>query len=111
MSIEPDPNHPIIERPWEYDIVEFHYHVDTDDRSKCYIDMSLAKGETVRRLRFWSPRTLKIEEGFPNPTSGMVILDVRHRQMQDIGIHVWDFEASQGAITFWASDVEDLDAA
>ena len=109
MPVEPDPDHPIIEKPWEYHIVDFYYHVDQDDWDKSYIDMVLAKGSTVRRLRFWSPRSLKIEEGFPMPTGGMEITDVRHRQMQGISVRVGDFEASWGAVTFWASEVEDLD--
>ena len=107
---KPDPDHPIIEKLWEYQIVDFHYHYDQEDWTKSYVDMSLAKSSITRRLRFWSPRGLKIEHGFPMPTGGMEIQDVRHRQMQDIGVHVGDFEASSGAVTFWATDVEELDA-
>ncbi len=108
MAVEPDPDHPIIDKPWEYQVVDFHYHVNQEDWAKSYIDMTLAKDASRRRLRFWSPQSLKIEEGFPMPTGGMEIHDVRHRQMQGIGIRVGDFEASQGAVTFWASDVEDV---
>ena len=104
-----DPDHSIIEKPWEYQIVDFHYHYDQEDWARSYIDMSLAKNSITRRLRFWSPRDLKIEHGFPMPTGGMEIHDVRYRQMEGIGVRVGDFEASSGAVTFWAADVEDLD--
>ena len=41
----------------------------------------------------------------------MKILDISKRQWQDLGVAVLDFEASHGAITFWAKDVMDLDEA
>lgn len=109
MSIDPDPDHPIIEKPWEYQLTEFHYHYDPDDWGASFLDMTLERGEPVRRLRFWSPRRLRIEEGFPIATSGMAIKDVRHRQMEGLGVYVGDFEASPGAVTFWAYEVVDLD--
>ena len=108
-NLKPDPDHPIIEKPWEYQIIDFHCHYDQEDWEKSYTDISLAKDTVIRRLRFWSPRDLKIEEGFPMPTGGMQIQDVRSRQMEGIGVRVGDFEASWGAVTFWAADVEDLD--
>ena len=110
MDVDPDPDHPIIERPWEYQLTEFRYHYDPDDWGASFIDMTLEKGETVRRLRFWSPRRLRIEAGFPLATGGMEIKDVRHRQMEGLGVYVGDFEASSGAVTFWAYEVVDLDA-
>jgi len=109
MTVEPDPHHPIIKDPWTYHITDFHYHLDQDSWEGAYIDMTLVKEAIVRRLRFWRPVDLEIENGFPVPTSGMVILDVRSRQMEGIGIHVADVEASYGKVTFWAYDVEDLD--
>jgi hypothetical protein len=72
--------------------------------------MTLVKDAIVRRLRFWQPRRLMIEDGFPSPTRGMVILDVRSRQWAGIGVEVGDIEASIGSVTFWAYEVEDLDA-
>jgi hypothetical protein len=111
MPYDGDPDHPIIERPWEYQILLFCYHHDPDDWRNSYIDLSLGRGTTVRRLRFLGPQELQIERGcFPQPTGGMCILDVRHRQLEGIGVRVADFEASLGAVTFWAREVTDLDA-
>lgn len=110
MAVDPDPDHPIIDRPWEYQLTEFRYHYDPDDWGASFIDMTLEKDETVRHLRFWSPRRLRIEEGFPVATGGMEIKDVRRRQMEGLGVYVGDFEASSGAVTFWAYKVMDLDA-
>ncbi len=75
-----------------------------------YLDLHLGKESQVRRLRFYGPRDLEIEKGFPEPTIGMEILDVRSHQLGDINIRVGDFEASHGSITFWAKEVVDLDA-
>lgn len=103
-----DPEHPIIDRPFEYRILDFRYYAG-EDSEEPFIDMTLARQSVVRRLRFWSPRDLEIEKGFPVPTSGMEILDVRGRQMQGIGVRVGDFESNWGSVTFWAREVVDLD--
>jgi len=107
--MKPDPVHSIIETPHECRIGLFHYHVGLDG-TEPYIDMDLHRDGVVRRLRFWSPDSLKIEEGFPNPTHGMEIRDIRARGWERRGVQVADFEASFGAITFWARGVVDRDA-
>jgi len=73
-----------------------------------YIDLTLVKGDQVRILRFYDPINIKIEEGFPSPTRGMQIIDVRSKQLEGIGVEVSDFEASWGAIKFLARKVVDL---
>ncbi len=71
--------------------------------------MTLRKERVVRRLRFFSPRKIEIERGFPLPTGGMYFSDVRARGMEGLGVRVGDFEASPGSVRFWARDVIDLD--
>ena len=105
-----DSQHPIIDRPYEYDILAMHYQAAADEVEP-FLDLTLGRGELVRRLRFFSPRDLKIEKGFPVATGGMEILDVSVRQMEGIGVLVGDFESSPGSITFWARKVVDLDTA
>jgi len=107
--MEANPHHPVIDRPWEYVLGLLHYHMGLDG-TEPYLDLELHRSNETRRLRFWSPRQLMIEEGFPSPTHGMEILDVRHRGLEGIGVRVGDFEASWGSITFWARTVVDLDA-
>lgn len=108
LPYDGDPDHPIIDKPLQYQIVEFCYHHDPDDVGNSYVDMTLRRGDTLRRLRFLGPQELEIEKGFPQPTQGMCILDVRHRQLDGIGVRVADFEASWGKVTFWAHEVIDL---
>ena len=103
------PVHTIIDRPHEYDVIRFDYNHDPKDHTHSYIDLTLRKGGILRRLRFLRPQSLKIEEGFPGSTHGMVILDIRHRQLDGLGVEVADLEASPGAITFFAAEVIDLD--
>lgn len=104
-----EPIHPIIDRPHEYYIMSLNFVRSYDDQ-EAYLDLELQRGEVVRRLRFLSPHELEIEKGFPMPTGGMVIYDVRARQWENIGVRVDDFEASRGSIKFWAREVIDLDS-
>ena len=79
------------------------------DRSEeAYLDLTLQKGLEVRRLRFFSPQDIRLEEGFPE-SPGLYITDVSGRGMEGIRIRVDDFEAGGGGLGFWARDVIDLD--
>lgn len=109
MPYDGDPDHPIIDRPWEYEVLLLAYHNDPELPRDSYLDLTLRRGPSVRRLRFLGPEDLEIERGFPRPTGGMVILDVRRRQLDGLGVRVADFEASLGAVRFWAREVLDLD--
>lgn len=104
------PIHTIIDRPHEYDIVRFDLHNDPLDCRNSYLDLTLQRHHVIRRLRFLRPTRIVIEEGFPAATNGMVILDIRDRQWDDLRVEVTDFEASHGKVTFLAADVVDLDA-
>ena len=101
-------DHAIIDNPWEYRITSFLYECSSEDFQEHFIDMTLEKDGETRRLRFIGPQQLKIEEGFPLSTSGMEILDISDRALEDINILVGDFELSFGAITFYAKDVQEL---
>lgn len=109
MKIERDSDHPIIEKPWQYQIVEFQYHIEPNDCEESFIDLYLKKENIIRHLRFLKPHNLQIEKGFPHPTGGLCILDIRNRQWDGFGVEVADFENSYGAITFLAWKVVDLD--
>ncbi|MFC3625981.1 hypothetical protein ACFOKJ_07500 [Vogesella amnigena] len=101
--------HPILPSPHEYDISSFHYHIDSNDAGQSFIDMTLTRNRQVVTLRFWQPVSLKIEEGFPQPTRGMVFYDHSADGLENITVEVSDFEASPGAVTFFARSVEQLE--
>jgi hypothetical protein len=103
-------DHPIIERPWEFEVVELLFTHDPGDCRSARIDLTLQNGSHVRRLRFTGVQSPTIEEGFPRPTHGLTILDVSNWQLDGLKVRVTDHEASTGAIRFWARDVTDRDA-
>ena len=109
MSYDGDPDHPIVECPWEYQIVGFSYYRDPDSRAESYLDLTLQKGPRRRRLRFSGPQDLEVARGLSS-SAGLCILDVSARQLDGLRVRVADFEASGGRPTFWAREVVDLDA-
>jgi hypothetical protein len=109
MPRDADPDHPIIERPWEYEIVGLCYHNERDSAPEPYIDLVLQNGRDRRCLRFLGPRDLEITGGFPS-SSGLCILDVSRRQLEGLRVWVANFENGGGCPTFWAREVVELDA-
>ncbi|WP_028103992.1 hypothetical protein [Pseudoduganella violaceinigra] len=104
--MERPPHHAVLDMPHEYDIVDFRYFVDRQEADQSFIDLTLEKDGEVVALRFWKPVNLIIEQGFPIATAGMVFYDVSSYHLEDIGVEVADFEASNGSITFSAKSVE-----
>jgi hypothetical protein len=83
-----DPDHPILDNPWEYRIAELRYVVGTSDDEN-FIDLLLSKESDLRRLRFWAPRLFSVAEGFePGSYIGLQIFDISARQMEDVGVEV-----------------------
>ena len=102
----PDPDHKIIEFPFRYAVVGFNFQRPQDGES--FIDLTLRRGDEERRLRFFSPQRIELEEGFPI-CSGLEIKDVSGNQLDGLNVRVDHFEASFGAMRFWAREVIDLD--
>jgi hypothetical protein len=103
-----EPDHPIIERPYEHRLAELRYVIEAPDGGEPFIDMVLAKGSVTRRLRFWSPRDFNVQEGFsPDAYLGIQILDVSRRQLEDIAIEVSCFENTPG-FSFSARTIEEI---
>lgn len=103
-----DPHHPIVERPWEYEIVGLSYKRSLQSVHDSHLDLILQKGNVVRRLRFLSPQGLEIEDGFPHHIGGLYIADVSGSQLDGLSVRVDDFEQSRGAIRFWARKAIEL---
>ena len=111
MTARPDPHHPIVDKPWSYEIVGLNYQRGGADQEP-FIDITLERGEDRRHLRFLSPRELRIEPGFPTMTGGLVILDISGRAMNGLAVMVEDFAgATGGSVRFFAREAIDLDVA
>jgi hypothetical protein len=106
--IDDDPNHSVIERPYEYEIVEFSY-IQPLDGSEPFIDLGLTKGGKLRRLRFFGAQDVEITKGFPR-SSGLVIRDVSARNLERLGVRVINLENETGCPEFWARVVVELTA-
>lgn len=108
MIKKEDPIHSIVERPWEYEILTLSFYQSPSGEFEPFIDLTLKKGDVLRHLRFHSPRELEIERGFPARTGGFCIHDVSARGLEGLGVRVGDFEASWGAVRFWAREVIEM---
>lgn len=106
--LDQEMQHAIIEKPWEYRIVFFQYDCSSENFLEHSIELWLKKENTIKKLRFIAPSDLKIEAGFPNPTHGMEIMDIKKKGLENKNIWVRDFEASSGSITFYAQDVLEI---
>jgi hypothetical protein len=105
---ERDPNHPILYNASKYEIVGLRLEKEPLDGGEPFLDLVLRSGRERRLLRFWSPADLEIEKGGPTFTSGLAILDVTARGLEQIGVIVTDFEAANGSVRFVARTVEDI---
>lgn len=110
MTDQREPDHPIIDSPWSYRLVEFVFRCNSKDETQSYIDLVLKRDETERRLRFFEPQRLKIMQGFPSNAS-IYILDIRQRWLERMSVFVGDFEDSAGACSFYAARVAIVDDA
>ena len=101
-----DPRHRVLPDAWRYDITGFRYEQPRDG-DEPFLELTLAAGADVRRLRFLSPQGIEVRSGF-SPTGGLVILDVRGRSLDGLGVRVEDRENGAGGVEFWARAVEDV---
>jgi hypothetical protein len=108
-TFDDDPDHPILDNPFSWELLELTYRRDRRAVWQSHIDMVFEREGETRRLRFYNPRSIEwCPGGVPN-SNGMCILDVTRRQMEGISVRVANFEQSHGAPTFWAERVIDLD--
>ena len=51
-----DPDHPVLDRPWEYEIASFAYERDFDEPEQSTVVVGLRRGRDLVRLCFRGPR-------------------------------------------------------
>ena len=104
MNGDGDPEHPILDAPPSWWLLEMTYHSDPDDFAGSYVDLVFARGGVARRLRFVEPSELSVGQGLPH-SAGLRILDVSGRGLEGLGVLVTDSEDSHGMLRFWARGV------
>lgn len=100
-----DPDHPVLQEAWKHEVVGFQYVGLAEEP---YLDLLLRHADTraIRRLRYFSPTQVRIRDTGMN--WGLGIADIRARQLQGIGVEVYNFEADEGPVEFLARDVVEL---
>jgi hypothetical protein len=103
MSILNDPNHPILERPWKFEMFTLQYWRPTAE-SEPFIDVTLKDGIGFRNLRFSNPKDIEIHKGFPSQTA-FCIFDVSNRGIVGFNVRVDNLISEDGAVRFWQREV------
>jgi len=100
-----DPDHPVLQQAWRHEVVGFTFDGLAEEP---YLDLVLRHSDTkvIRRLRFFSPTEIRISG--PSMNWGIAIADVRARQLEGLGVEVYNFEGSEAPIEFSARDVVEL---
>lgn len=98
-------DHPVLPEPWTYSVVALSAEFDRNSQTGNALELALARGDALVRLRFRAVQELEIDAGFPYSYMGMEILDISHLQWDNIRVRVAGFEPSPG-IRFWARSVE-----
>lgn len=102
-----DLEHSILPEAFRYDLERIDWHPSFVP-GQCFIDLTFRNDDERRRLRFLDPSQVEVDRGFMGQASGMVIYDISGRGWEGIKIEVANFESDPN-ITFYASDVVDLD--
>ena len=95
MTEASEPDHEVLERPWEHRIAELRW-VPHPDEGEPHLDLRLRKDGADCVVRFLSPRGLRIDEGFePASYVGLRFTDVSARRVEG-EVHVSCFENTPG---------------
>ncbi len=101
-------DHPIIDHPWEHSLSEVSWGVASD--GELCLDIVLTKGGSERRLRFVMPQQVRIElsGGYPQECGDMVIIDIRDRGWEGLGVEVAEGGASGSPVRLYAREVLEI---
>lgn len=100
-----EPDHPIINEPWEYKIIEFKYHRGHKN-DEPHIDLTLKKNNEIQILRFRKPSGVRLYD-IPEH-EGPSIKNVTGRGFESVQVAVCADACGQGHMSFWAEDVIDI---
>ena len=106
MSDYDEPDHPILPKPWEYQIIDFHFQQPGEYYFDAHIDITFRKENDIRTLRFSSPQSIEIEDSFPYAEC-LRIIDISRRQWDKKSVWVVDVGHYE-ALKFYAEDVVEI---
>lgn len=96
----PGKPHPVLERPWTYEVCELSI-----DLVAKRLKMTLKRDREFVVLLFSEIQQLTLDEGYTGTDLGMEILDCSASGMELARVRVGSFEQDP-AIRFWAKEVE-----
>lgn len=103
------PDHPILDRPWEWQIERFSCRTDQFARLTV-LDVGFVRNGQRRVLRFSDPQdvTIQFDGKFPIPCGEMAIRDISHRQLEGLSVCVTEFGASGSPLHLYARSVHEV---
>ncbi len=106
-----DPDHPILDQPWRWEIDEFTWHAERGT-VQAALDVRFVRDGQHLTLRFIEPQDVTIEFGgsYPIQCGEMAILDISGRQLDGLTVQVTEFGASGTPLRLYARSVQKLDA-
>jgi len=104
-----DPNHPILESPWLWEINRIEWAAGTGE-TPSDLDVTFIRGAVSRARRFIDAQdvTVNIEGRLPVQFGEMVILDIRGRQLDGLRVQVTEGGASGSPLELYARRVEEV---
>ena len=105
-----DRQHPIIDRPWEWEIARFEW-IAADQTTPSHLDVTFTRGIESRTLRFTEPTNvvLSFDDGHnPIECAEMVVLDVSDRQLDALNVQVTEGGASGTPLRLFAKSVAEV---
>ena len=105
-----EPLHPILDQPWSWEITGLQWCASGQLAPSSFLDVTFLRDGTTRRLRFVDPQDLVLELSSPYPAhcGDMVILDIRGRQLDGLGVQATDAGADGTPLRLYARDVTDV---
>lgn len=107
-SFDGDPCHPLLPYPYTSALVEFTIRSHPTNLLETNIDLLFAREGAERRLRFLSPREVKVPVGQMGSWCRVYLADVRARQTDGILVRVGSFEPDWCVPSFWVSSVAEV---
>jgi hypothetical protein len=106
-----DPDHPILDQPWRWEIEEFAWRSEHDSMQAA-LDVRFIRDGQRRTLRFIEPQDVAIQFGGKHPIQcgEMAILDISRRRLDGLTIQVTEFGASGSPLRLYARSVQEIES-
>jgi hypothetical protein len=104
-----DPDHPILDQPWRWEIESFSWHSEHGS-VQAALDVRFVRDGQRCTLRFIAPQDVVILVGGKHTIQcgEMSILDISRRQLDGLTVQVTEFGASGTPLRLYARSVQEI---